>query len=213
MASTRSVPHYRDDMLRRAYVEDPESGVIPLARVLNARGLDLVGTEHAARHFAEAAFALTSVIENYGATQSRVRHLVTALANEAHASAFSGDYGWTDLARALDAAESAVRWQRRHLASLADPSRDTPAEVSEDESATLAGLLLTLARVQAACALMDEVRVTYGEAARLVGLGGDHEEWREVAASVASEIGVVEPGTSDYVDPEHRTRRWFSYRR
>jgi hypothetical protein len=83
----------------------------------------------------------------------------------------------------------------------------------ERESAELAGVLLTLARVQAACALLEETHATYGEAAQLLESGSArHEQWREVAESVASEIGVVEPSSPDYVESQDRVTQWFGLR-
>lgn len=188
-------------------------GVVPYAQALNSSGFDNIGMALAAQKFAEAAYALTTVVENYRATPELVRNLVNVLANEAQACAFAGVYGWTDLAAALDASEAAVHWQRELLEHAQDPASEAPAEAVERESAELAGVLLTFARVQAACALLEETHATYGEAARLLESGSTRrEQWREVAASVASEIGVVEPSSPDYVESQGRVTQWFSLR-
>lgn len=66
---------------------------------------------------------------------------------------------------------------------------------------------LTLARVQAACALVDDAQETFEEALTAFNSGGLEAEWGAILQTVGQEIGV---GPVTMSEPD-RTASWYWY--
>lgn len=194
---------------RRWYAEDPEGAAASYAAALNSAAIDEIGRHMVPPWLDEAEGALLRVIDDFGATPGLVHALVITYINDAQANAFCGKYGWVDLGRALGAAEEAVRWQRELVARAVDPVAKAPAEAVARERSVLVNALLTLARVQANCALDDEALATFLEARELVMGDGPEGEWWDVMRSVGHEVGADPAEFGGSLAPDDRTEFWL----
>ncbi|MFV0535241.1 MAG: hypothetical protein ACK5MR_16555 [Cumulibacter sp.] len=196
---------------RAAFSRHPEAALIPYVRALNCVALDELNTSGPNLLFDEAEQALESVISSDGATPTRLHHLVMVLINDAQANAFSGGPNWPDQGRALDAAVSAVTWQRHLRAHLDAAGQRAPIEAVEMVRSSTVNAHLTLARVQAACALMDDAHASYASAVDSVTTPSLEDEWRDLVTSVGLELGVDYGSHVGAASEDLRTRCWYWY--
>lgn len=196
---------------RQWLARDPEAAVLPFVRALNTVALEAIPTTGPNIAYDEAQAVLTQVIAQYGATPARVRHLVMILINDAQANAFSGGPNWPDLGRALDAAESAVRWQEELLDHVSQRAEALLLGIRQQVTSDSINVHLVLARIQAACALEHDARESLDQALGHYASGDFAEEWGGLVRSVREQ---VEPGTiSDHKSrtESQRPELWYWY--
>jgi len=211
MTSVTAMDLVNLNRIRREYARDPDAHALEFARALNRMAVDYGPLPGAVRHLDEAEHVLRALVANHGETPPRVHILAMALANQAQLNAFSGEAGWADLARALDASTDAVFWARARGACAENASRAGAGGPATADRAMLAQVLLVHARVQAACALVDDAVAAFREAEELIRRGGIQADWSDALRTVAAELGFDSSEWGEPLAREDRVARWYWY--
>lgn len=177
---------------RQLFFNDASIGVLDNALFLNRAAIAAWPDRSGIQYFSEAATALREAVAFGDGGPDELRHLALILHDGAQLKTFEAWVGHDDLPGALDDAGEAVRLLASLVESSAVSPFSAPRVLAKEMRGDLVAMILTRARVEMACGLIDDAQQSLTEArdvAQRCGPGGEWWEWVEV---VGRELAPVQ---------------------
>ncbi|MFW7414097.1 hypothetical protein [Demequina sp. SO4-18] len=208
MAVDKVYARARTQGYRVAYLEDPGAHALGFARHLNAEAIRTWPDRDAPRIFDEATRVLQSAAGAEEVDARVLRDLALILHNAAQLRTFEAMTYLDELPQALDNAREAAALQSE-LVGLAreSPLPQAQAQVPDLVEGLLV-MLLTLARVLAACGVLDESQDALAEASALTDEFEQDADWLKWLRLVRRELAPV--GDVSGERPERKLWLWLA---